>query len=154
MSLTTPKCGDVTFCQLNMYYAFSIYPAFYQMHIVLSIATVDHFMGHLHLRRDVLSRLRIARCHPPARSRNHVICNQIVAVLLVVLFIHAWKHSKSSSREFGWVLCFVCVGVLVCVYVWVVVCVHAWMCVHTDLWPILLFICLFIVRKCKFWAHT
>ena len=89
MSLKIPKCGDVTFCQLNMYYAFSIYPAFYQMHIVLSVATVDHFMGHLHLRRDVLSRLRIARCHPPAHSRNHVICNQIVAVLLVVLFIRA-----------------------------------------------------------------
>jgi len=89
MSLTIPKCDDVTFCQLNMYYAFSIYPAFYRMHIVLFVATVDHFMGHLRLGRDVASRLRIARCRPPAHARNQVICNQIVVVLLAVLLIRA-----------------------------------------------------------------
>lgn len=130
MSLTNPKCDDVTFCQLNMYYAFSIYPAFYRMHIVLSVATVDHFMGHLHLGRDVLSQLRIAHCRPPAHARNHVIYDHTVAVLLAVLLIRAWKHSEYSWREFGWVYCFMCVGVLVCMYVWVVVCVHAWTCVY------------------------
>jgi len=41
------------------------------------------------------------------------------------------ENSKSSSREFGWVLCFVCVGVLVCVCVcgWLCVCMHG--CVYT-----------------------
>lgn len=72
-----------------MYYAFSIYPALYRMHNVLSVATVDHFMGHLRLRRDVMSRLRIAHCHPPVHARNYVIYDQIVAVLLAVLLIRA-----------------------------------------------------------------
>lgn len=133
MSLTNPKCDDVTFCQLNMYYAFSIYPAFYRMHNVLSVATVDHFMGHLHLGRDILSRLRIARCRPPAHARSHVIYDRSYCCSVIGSPIHPCLKTMNLVEgslggcivSYMWVCLFVCMCGWLCVYM------HG--CVFTNL---------------------